>query len=72
MTTPRAVLRPVTVLVLLLCLMAASRPALADDSVAAYDAAVLEAKAHAANPGPWTVSNLVRQGKPGEGGCMEC
>lgn len=67
MTTPRAVLRPVTVLVLLLCLMAASRPALADDSAAAYDAAVLEAKAHAADPGPWSVSNLKVIAGPGSG-----
>lgn len=67
MTTPRVLLRPVMVLVLLLCLAAVGRPARADDSAAAYDAAVLEAKAHAADPGPWSVSNLRVIAGPGSG-----
>jgi hypothetical protein len=67
MTTLRVLLRPVTVLVLLLCLAAVGRPARADDSAAAYDAAVIEAKAHAADPGPWTVSNLKVVAGPGSG-----
>ena len=67
MATPRAVLRPVSVLILMLCLAAVGRPARADDSAAAYDAAVLKAKAHAANPGPWTVGNLRVVTGPGTG-----
>ncbi len=65
MPTPRALLRLVTVLCL--CLVALGRPARADDSAAAYDAAVVEAKAHAADPGPWTVSNLKVIAGPGSG-----
>jgi hypothetical protein len=67
MSKPPVWLRPLAALVLGLCLAAACGPARADDSAAAYDAAVLEAKAHAANPGPWTVGNLRVVTGPGTG-----
>ena len=59
MPDPRALRRsfPVLALVLLLVGLRAI-PASADDSAAAYDAAVVEAQANAANPGPWTVTDL--------------
>lgn len=56
MPDPRALRRSFPVLVLVLLLVGLGcAPAAADD---AYDAAVAEARANAANPGPWTVRNL--------------
>ncbi|MHC1791874.1 autotransporter family protein [Solidesulfovibrio sp.] len=68
MPDPRALWRPFSAF--LLCCLASILflvPARAADNAAVYDAAVAEAKANAANPGPWIVTDLKVIAGPGSG-----
>lgn len=68
MPDPRALRRFFPALALVLLLPGfRSVAAAAEDSAAVYDAAVVKAQANAADPGPWTVTNLKVITGPGSG-----